>query len=134
MQMPKYLGKERLQVGWVSFRGKDCEFSSYLSVPILMRGHESLLPMNQKRNLGGDPFLPAEKKIRGCALGTSCQELGHRAPKPGEGSSHPGETEPEMLDLAPPVPRLPSKLHFPLGSLSAVSTRRTSSILITWAS
>ena len=76
MQMPKYLGKQRLQVGWVSFRGKDCEISSYLSVPVLMRGHESLLPMNQKRNRGGDPFLPAERKSEAVPWALPAKSLG----------------------------------------------------------
>lgn len=49
----------------------------------------------KKSGLG--PFSSCREKIRGCALGTSCQEPGHSAPKPGEGSSYPGETEPEML-------------------------------------
>lgn len=50
--------------------------SSYLNVPVPVRGHESLLPMNQKRNHRLGPFSSCREKIRGCALGTSCQSLG----------------------------------------------------------
>ena len=72
MQRPKDLGKERLQVGWVSFRG----ISSYFNVPVPMRGHESLLPTNQKRNLGGDPFLPAERKSEAVPWALPAKSLG----------------------------------------------------------
>ena len=54
----------------------DCKISSYLSVPVPMRGHESLLHMNRKRNLGGDPFLHAERKPEAVPWAFPAKSLG----------------------------------------------------------